>query len=148
MSSGNVCYFNLSFTSPSAASTVAETPLTNLGIFRSGFLLATIQGATGGTLDVYLQVTPDGGTTWMDWVHFPQKTAGAGATSYGLSISQTTGELNVATVTTVGTGLQPALGAGDYHGGAFGDQIRALAVAGSSTSAGSLQNLLLALIKL
>jgi hypothetical protein len=57
--------FSLSATSPAAAGTVAGKPILLTG-FRSLSILATLTGATGDTLDVYLQVSPDGGVTWVD----------------------------------------------------------------------------------
>jgi hypothetical protein len=54
-------------TSPSSASTAvlgtAVFGLSDCDIIR---VYATLQGATGGTLDVYLQTSFDGGTTWYD----------------------------------------------------------------------------------
>jgi len=102
-------------------------------------IFSTLQGATGGTLDVYIQYSPDGGTTWVDYAHFPQLAAGAGATSRVWSASKNAQQT---TLTSVGTGASPALGANTIVGGDWGDRLRVVAVAGASTSAGALQTLL------
>ena len=41
----------------------------------------TTFSGTSPTADVYLQTTPDGGTTWMDVVHFAQLTTGIATTA-------------------------------------------------------------------
>src|SRR5262249_6183355 len=69
--------FSLTFTSPGAPGTVAQPPTLGLGAYKSLSIFSMLQGATGGTLDVYLQYSPDGGTTWVDYAHFPQVAAGA-----------------------------------------------------------------------
>ncbi|MCL5436080.1 MAG: hypothetical protein M1275_03285 [Patescibacteria group bacterium] len=38
-------------------------------------LNVTTVSVTGGTLDVYIQTSPDGGTTWIDAAHFAQISA-------------------------------------------------------------------------
>ena len=38
-------------------------------------VIAELASHTGGTLDVYLQHSPDGGTTWFDCAHFAQVSA-------------------------------------------------------------------------
>ena len=96
-------------------------------------IVAELVGATGGTLDVYLQTSDDGGTTWYDWAHFPQLAAGASAIKYAFSVPSA-GELGI---TTIGSGTSPALAANTVVGGPWGDRIRALYVAGASTSAGA-----------
>lgn len=127
---------DLSFTSPAAASTVAQTPVTGLGGFRSMAIYAEIQGGTGGTLDIYLQFSPDGGTTWVDYAHYAQITAGAAAIKRLTSFSKSG---QVTSVATVGSGETPALAANTHLGGDWGDRLRVIAVAGSGTSAGAAQ---------
>lgn len=136
------CNFVLSATSPAAASTVAGTGLaTTIGAavkmsgFKSMRIEATLQGATGGTLDVYVQVSYDGGVTWSDYVHFPQLAAAAGAVTYGVSMSRSNGDA----LAVVGKGTSPLLAAGDWRDGEWGDAARLLFVAGGGTSAGAAQ---------
>ena len=98
-----------------------------------------LQGATGGTLDVYIQQSPDQGLTWYDVVHFPQLAAGAPPVSYSAPISQAT---NTAQTILVGKNLAPALGlvsgiVGAVVNGAFSDRMRLVMVAGAGTSAGA-----------
>lgn len=128
--------FSLNFTSPAAASTVAQTPVRGFGPFRDLWIYAELTGATGGTLDIYLQTTYDGGTTWVDYAHFPQLAAGAGVILRTWAVSA---RAQQTTLTTVGKGTSPALAANTIVGGMFGDQFRVVAVAGAATSAGAAQ---------
>jgi len=96
-------------------------------------IVAELQGATGGTLDVYVQLCPDG-QNWYDVIHFAQQAA-AGS----LNIYQAT--LSLATTTTapiaVGKNLSPALAASTVVNGAWTDRLRLVMKAGASTSAGA-----------
>lgn len=118
-------------TSPAAASTAALGQVADLDDVDSVQIYADLVGATGGTLDVYLQTSPDGGTTWFDWLHFPQLGAGASAVRYGVAPAQSN------TITVIGKGTTPALAANTCVGGRAGNIVRALCVAGASTSAGA-----------
>lgn len=53
-------------------------------IHAAAFLLTVSAAATevGDTLDVYLQSSIDGGTTWDDFVHFTQVLGNGGAKKY------------------------------------------------------------------
>ena len=125
--------FSVSDTTPAAASTVAGDTFTGLGDFDAIAVVANLIGATGGTLDVYLQTSHDGGTTWYDWAHFPQLAAAAGAIKYRFSVPSA-GDFGP---TVIGAGTSPALAANTVVGGVWGDRMRALYVAGASTSAGA-----------
>src|SRR5580658_9170036 len=102
--------------------------------YASCFLAADLVGATGGTLDVYLQTTLDGGTSWYDLIHFAQLASGAGAISYAAPVSLSTG---TTAPQVVGKGSVGGLAAGKVICGAFGDRCRLLMVAGTGTSAGA-----------
>lgn len=134
-------------TSPAAAGTSASSqPVQNAGSnFPIGVagpmsdydavdVIADLTGATGGTLDVYLQISPDDGQNWYDIIHFSQLAAGAALASYQAPLSN-------ATVTNspikVGKNLSPALAASTVVNGAFSDRMRLVMVAGSGTSAGA-----------
>jgi len=97
-------------------------------------VFAELVGATGGTLDVYLQVSPDGGLNWTEAIHFPQLAAGGGAVKYQAPISLFT---NITTPVVVGKNLVPALAANTVVNGAYSDRCRLLMVAGGGTSAGA-----------
>lgn len=127
-------------TSPAAASTVAGQTQQGLGEARYLTIVATLAGATGGTLDVYLQTSFDGGTTWYDMAHFPQLAAGAASSVRVWHLSR---EQVQSTLTTIGSGTSPALAANSVVN-YWGDQIRALYVAGASTSAGAAVDIKLA----
>ena len=102
--------------------------------YQALIIEAVLVGATGGTLDVYMQNSPDQGVTWYDYAHFPQLAAGAAAVAYVATVA--TGAQNL-TLATIGSGLTPALAAGTVTGGAWGDRFRVLMVAGSGTTAGA-----------
>ena len=97
-------------------------------------IFAELVGATGGTLDVYVQVSPDGGPNWTEIVHFPQLAAGASAVKYQAPVSLFT---NLATPVVVGKNLTPSLAANTVVNGAYSDRCRLLFVAGSGTTAGA-----------
>jgi hypothetical protein len=101
--------FVITGTSPGSPSTAVVGSPALFGSFFEDVeaidVLAVIQGATGGTLDLYLQTSPDGGTTWIDYVHFTQLAAAAAATTKRFG---TTRHVQPA-LTAVGTGNSPAL---------------------------------------
>jgi hypothetical protein len=129
----------IAVTSPAAASTVAQTPIAS-GLERCNSLTinALIRGATGGTLDVYVQTSHDEGATWVDLVHFPKLTAGAAVVRYAAHVSRATSPTNPVVV---GSGTSPVLAANAIAGGSWGDSMRVLLVAGVSTSAGAAQSI-------
>lgn len=135
-------------TSPSAAGTAASSqPVDSsanylppgvagpLDDYDSLDIVAELTGATGGTLDVYVQSNPDGqNQNWFDIAHFTQLAAAAAAVKYNCSISLFT---NATAPTVVGKNLSPALAANTMVQGPFSDRIRVLMVAGTGTSAGA-----------
>lgn len=128
----------ISDTSPASASTAAGSAVYGLDKFDSLMIVATLAGATGGTLDVYLQVSPDEGTTWVDYAHYPQLAAGAASSTRVWCVTR---KAQQTTLATVGTGSSPALAANTIVGGEFGDRMRAVYVAGAGTSAGAAQTI-------
>ncbi len=135
-------------TSPSAPGTAASSKsVQNAGnLYAAGIaaplddgngidIVAMLVGATGGTLDVYIQEgLPDG--TWYDVVHFPQLAAAAAAITYKGNISMLPQPTSAAP-TVVGTGLTPALAVNTIVQGTGFDRLRLLFVAGAGTSAGA-----------
>jgi hypothetical protein len=99
-------------------------------------LAIELVGATGGTLDVYVQSSLDQGLTWYDSVHAPQLAAGAGAVIYRTSLTHFAQPASAAPVA-IGKNLSPALAANVAVQGGWGDRIRLVFVAGSSTTAGA-----------
>lgn len=135
MSEGHV----FSDTSPAAAGTaVSASKAGALQRFGALTIIATLTGATGGTLDVYLQVSPDAGVTWYDYAHFAQLADGAAAITKVITVSRAGQQTGIPTV---GTDLSPALAANAVVGGDFGDTMRVLFVAGAGTSAGAVQTI-------
>lgn len=100
-------------------------------------VVAKLVGATGGTLDVYVQTSPDQGVTWVDYAHFPQLASGAAAIKYAFAAGQGTPS---AAPVVVGINTAPALAANTVVGGGWGDRIRLLMVAGSGTTVGAAVN--------
>lgn len=140
--------FVFSETSPAAAGTAASSqPVQSSGnIYPAGVcapledvdsidIVAELIGATGGTLDVYLQAGLADGT-WVDVVHFTQLAGGAAAVAYKTNISSWAQPTSSAPVP-VGLNLTPALGANLTVQGHGFDRLRLLMVAGSGTSAGA-----------
>lgn len=118
-------------TSPDSASTAAGSVVRNLKRFEWFTIDAALVGATGGTLDVYLQRDVNG--TWVDWYHFPQLSAGGSAVRYIVDSNHAESSGPV----TVGSGSSPALADSTLPCAHPGDMVRALYVAGASTSAGA-----------
>jgi hypothetical protein len=130
--------YTISGTTPAAPGTAAVGSPVVFGTFLDAVesldVNAQLVGATGGVLDLYLQTSPDGGTTWFDYAHFAQLAAGAAAIKVRFGVARHGQQLTIATV---GTGLTPALAVATVVGGPFGDRMRLVAVAGASTSAGA-----------
>jgi hypothetical protein len=130
-------YFTISSTTPATAVTEVSAPVYGLDKFSEIKVVAALVGATGGTLDVYLQWTPDGGTTWFDYAHYPQLASAAAAVKY--SASSSFGAATTPTVVGKGSLATPAvaLAVNTFLGGPFGNGLRAVYVAGASTTVGA-----------
>ena len=73
---------------------------------------AELVGATGGTLDVYVQSsTSEGDEDWFDVCHFAQLASGAAAVNYRVQLGLV-GQPASAAPVAVGKNLSPALAAG------------------------------------
>lgn len=135
---------DFSFTSSSTPSTVTNSPLTSLGEFHSAVFFAQLQGNTGGALDIYLQYSPDGGSTWVDYMHFAQLAAAAATIYRTFMISKSGQQTTIATVG-VGDGSGgtpgPALSGTTVIGGDWGDRLRVCYVVGASTTLGKAQTI-------
>lgn len=121
-------------TTPSSATTAAGGSIGGCNGFDA--MAAVVEftapvGGMGGTLDLYLQSSWDGGTTWWDLVHLAQFASGAASSRAKVS----PGFNN--TITTIGKNLTPALTANACAGGHWGDTIRTLYVSGSGTTTGA-----------
>lgn len=127
-------------TSPASASTSISTLIvTGLDAFEAMKIVTIFQGATGGTLDIYLQMCDDqDGSTWVDYAHFTQIAAGAASATSLYSVTRQTERL---TAIAVAVGDTPALAAGTVLGGEFGAKMRVVMVAGAGTSAGTAQTI-------
>lgn len=128
-------------TSPSSASTVVHTEIfkgSALSQAEGLVIDATFTGATGGTLDVYLQrkITSN---EWVDMVHFPQ-IAAAASKKYTVTITG-----NGSSIVEVGGGTDAspgvALAANTAVDVTPGNDVRIVFVAGSGTSVGASQKI-------
>lgn len=75
----------LASTTVAAAGTVNGTAVTGLGAFRQAMLLLSVTAAAtdaNDTLDVYIDTSPDGGTTWVNCIHFTQVVGNGGAVKH------------------------------------------------------------------
>ena len=128
--------FTISDTTPASASTAVGDVINGLAYFDEVTIHASLVGATGGTLDVYLQrkIAAD---TWVDWCHFAQLASGASAVRFTVPMSNPATSATVAVG--IGTDAAPgvALAANTFIGGHPGNTVRAVYVAGASTSAGA-----------
>lgn len=128
-------------TSPAAAGQAALGAIAaRLDDFDYFVVTALLVGATGGTLDVYLQRRIlDDGTVWADWAHFPQLAAGAAAVKYSAASMPPAAATTqvIGTTAADGTTGAPALAANTVVAGHPGDAVRVVCVAGASTSAGA-----------
>lgn len=126
----------ISATSPAAPGTGLGTSVVTLGGQLDDcdalIFYASLVGATGGALDVYIQHYVNG--VWLDYAHFTQLAAGAAASKVYFATSKAAA---VAFTTTVGNGTTPALAANALVGGPVGSELRLLFTAGASTSAGA-----------
>lgn len=132
------CAFSIVGTTPAAASTAAVGVPAVFAQFLDAIesldIDADLIGATGGTLDLYLQTSVDGGTNWYDYAHLTQLAAGAAASHVRFGVTR---HAQALTPVVVGKNLTPALAAGTVVGGPFGDRMRLVAVAGAGTTAGA-----------
>lgn len=143
--------FVLTGTTPAAASSgVILGTMRGLARYNAIRVDALLQGATGGTLDLYLQRRVLGATSpnsiWLDWLHFTQLAGGAAAVRYSAFAGDNVPNVALATVGQMNDDLSVgafALAAGTFVGGLPGDEVRLCAVAGTGTTAGALQNVYL-----
>lgn len=116
-------------TTANAAGTDPKTAVTGFKAFSRLSIVATITGITGGTLDVYIQRSPDG-VKFYDLIHFPTAAAGDAAVTYVVDLEPCNDYI------VIGTDSTPALEAGGVAG-LWSDQLRVLVVTGTGASAGA-----------
>jgi hypothetical protein len=96
-------------------------------------ITAVIGATTGGTLDLYVQTSPDDGAHWFDQIHFAT-TAVATPVVQVATLSAISQPASAAPVP-IGSGTTPVLAANTVVQGTGFNRIRLLMVANSSTSA-------------
>ncbi len=122
-----------------AAQAVVGAAVEGLSAFERFVVHAELVGATGGTLDVYLQrkIGPD---EWQDWIHFPQLASGAAAVKYAAAdVPNTATPIVVGETNDAGTTGAPALAVNTVAPGHPGDAVRCLAVAGAGAAAAAVR---------
>jgi hypothetical protein len=138
--------FDMSFLSAATATTtVAYTTPVQTSMFTTCAFSVTQTGATGGTLDLYLQTgfkqINNPTLRWVDVAHTPQMAAGAAVASYVFTVTR----FNSAASTIVAsntTSATPTLAANTTVQGLLGYKFRWVAVSGASTSVGATQTIL------
>lgn len=124
-------------TSSSASTTTVSSTVTGLSNQEALSIEATLQGLTGGVCDIYLQDSPDGGTTWYDYGHWTQLAAAAAVSTqmYDPGINDRN------TVIGKGTAGAPgvALAANSFRGGHPFDAARIVMVTGTGVTLGKSQ---------
>lgn len=134
--------FALTGTSPAAPGTVVG-PVSDgvtqcVADYASMRVEASLQGATGGTLDVYLQVSYDQGVSWTDFAHFTQLAAGAAAIKYAFTSVRHVGD---GAIVVPGKDASPTLAVNTVRAGDWGSLVRVLFVAGAGTTLGATQTI-------
>ena len=113
----------LAATTVTGDATVSTTAVTGLDTYSLATVLLTVAGKTmdgGTTMDVYVQYSPDGGTTWDDIAHFAQITnAAIGNGTYVLFLNALGGSGATDRVTTNGS-----LAAGTLRNVSWCDRLR------------------------
>lgn len=104
---------------------VGLTYATGLDAFDYITAIITSVGGAGGTINIVLQVSHDGGTTWRDWFRSDDITDGASAET--IVVSPHSGD---GTPVVVGMGETPALAKGTVAPGSWGSKMRCTIDAG------------------
>lgn len=139
--------YSLTSTSPASATTSIGATVEGLADYHSLLVMASIQGATGGTLDIVLQVSPDAETVssgtrrWVDKIRYPQLAASAAATTRIVGLSRGEGSGATPLVGAFHTTTTTAIGVNSVNLGDFGRAMRVIYIAGASTSAGAEQTI-------
>jgi hypothetical protein len=97
------------------------TAVTGLGGFRRFMVLLEISASAtdaADTLDVFVDVSPDGGTTWINAIHFAQQAGDGSAKDEIAVLEPSTPGVDVVAVTSDAA-------TGKVRPGMFGDQMRA-----------------------
>ena len=124
-------------TTPAVAGFAVTTPITGMGQYTSYTIIADLLGATGGTLDVLLEHSPDG-TNFYEHNRYVQLASGAAAISYSVVKFPTSQAIlvvgkNLTTTTAITSNLSITAPLFDIW--------RVRFIAGAGTSAGALQSI-------
>ncbi len=132
----------LTATSPAAPGVAfANVEAIGLDDFSSISVRITQQGATGGTLNIGLWVSFDGGTTYYEWFRTTDITAAAAASTVVVHPHTGTGAPVATGKWTAGTPV-PVLTKGAVAPGLWGSRMKVCFEAGGGTSAGAAQTII------
>jgi len=106
-------------------------------------LTARLNGATGGTTDVYLQTQDTANGPWSDIAHFPQLAAGAAAVAYRVCFKRGSNASVAAVAPTVvnPTDGTPTLAVNTYLTWANGANVRMVIVEGAGVTVSPVQSI-------
>lgn len=142
----DVVSLDLSGVSPSTVTTaVGAAPATDIGLFSTCSVVFTVQGGTGGTLDVYLQSRFKQLNTvgfWVDVAHLPQIAAGAGVATFSTSLTRWSSAAPAFVSGLNTASLTPALPVNTVLSGVLGIQLRVVYKTGAGTTLGAAQVIL------
>lgn len=138
--------FDMSATSPSTVTTSVGYTLTgDIGMFNSCAFYVVVQGATGGTLDIYIQTAVkklNASPTWVDVAHLAQLAAAAPAAAFAFTLTRWTPTSPVITGTLNTVSGTPLLPVNTIVPGLLGYQLRVVFKTGAGTTLGAAQVIL------
>jgi hypothetical protein len=138
-----ISHVSLTEDSPGAPGTVVGTKVAeNLDAFSAIAVYFTLRGATGGALNVTLQVSYDG-DKWYDWYRSSDIAAAAAATTFKVTDSH--GDASTTLVgmgTTAPSAATPVLEKGTVAPGLWGKKMRAVFEAAGGTTQGASQEII------
>lgn len=110
--------------------TTNRTTTTLLGLYKTGDFVLNITGAgvATGALNIYVQDSADGGTTWDDLVAFPQFAFGGTIGTWRGAVSGYSNSGRSVSANVAGAQQTATLAAGTVRTGPFGDQIKIVEV--------------------
>ncbi len=120
-----------------AEGTVIAGVLDGLDVVDSLLIVMELQGVTGGTLDVYLQVAPKETAFYVDYLHTAQLSDGAAAVKRAYAVTR---HAQQTTAATAAVGDVPLMSSG-VVGGDFGERMRVVCVVGAGASVGAAQTI-------
>lgn len=137
---------DMSGTSPAAPGTTpGYTTSTAVGMFNTCSFYVVATGATGGTLDIFIQTSfkqVNASPVWVDVAHLPQLAAGAAAASFAFTLTRWSPSSSAITASLNTTSGTPVLAANTVVPGVLGYLLRVVYKAGAGTTVGGAETIL------